>query len=33
LGLEIDEDEVRRHPFEQELPQRVFYKDQSVGDW
>lgn len=33
LGIEIDEDEVRKHPFEQELPQRVFYADGSVGDW
>jgi galactonate dehydratase len=33
LGIEIDEAEVRKHPFEQELPQRVFYKDGSVGDW
>jgi galactonate dehydratase len=33
LGIEIDEAEVRRHPFEQELPQRTFYKDGSVGDW
>lgn len=33
LGIEINEDEVRRHPFEQEIPQRVFYADGSVGDW
>lgn len=33
LGIEIDEAAVRRHPFEQELPQRVFYRDGSVGDW
>lgn len=33
LGIEIDEDEVGKHPFQQELPQRVFYKDGSVGDW
>ena len=32
LGIEIDEDEVRRHPFQQEVLQRVFYKDGSVGD-
>ena len=30
---EIDEEEVRKHPFEQELPQRVYYQDGSVGDW
>ena len=33
LGIEIDEAEVRKHPFQQELPQRVFYPDGSVGDW
>jgi galactonate dehydratase len=33
LGIEIDEAEVKKHPFEQELPQRVFYSDGSVGDW
>lgn len=33
LGIEIDEAAVARHPFQQELLQRVFYKDGSVGDW
>jgi galactonate dehydratase len=33
LGIEIDLEEVRKHPFQQELPQRVFYDDGSVGDW
>jgi galactonate dehydratase len=33
LGIEIDEAEVKKHPFQQELPQRVFYADGSVGDW
>lgn len=33
LGIEIDEAEVRKHPFEQELPQRVYYPDGSAGDW
>src|SRR5690606_27286153 len=33
LGIEINEDEVAKHPFDQELPQRVFYRDGSVGDW
>jgi len=33
LGIEINEAEVRKHPFEQEIPQRVFYSDGSVGDW
>lgn len=33
LGIEIDESEIHKHPFQQELPQRVFYDDGSVGDW
>ena len=33
LGIEINESEVTRHPFQQELPQRVWYQDGSVGDW
>jgi galactonate dehydratase len=33
LGVEINEDEVRKHPFEQEILQRVFYRDGAVGDW
>jgi galactonate dehydratase len=33
LGIEINEKEVAKHPFEQELPQRTFYADGSVGDW
>ena len=33
LGIEIDEEEIAKHPFEQELPQIVFYEDGSVGDW
>jgi len=33
LGIEIDEAEVRKHPFQQELLQRSFYPDGSVGDW
>ena len=33
LGIEINEAEVRKHPFEQEVLQRSFYKDGSVGDW
>ena len=33
LGITINEEEVRKHPFEQELPQHVFYRDGSVGDW
>lgn len=33
LGIEIDEQEVARHPFQQELPQRSFYADGAVGDW
>ena len=33
LGIEINEDAIKQHPFEQELPQVVFYPDGSVGDW
>ena len=33
LGIEINEAEVRKHPFEQEIVQRVFYQDGSAGDW
>jgi galactonate dehydratase len=33
LGIELDEQEIAKHPFEQELPQRVFLQDGSVGDW
>ncbi len=33
LGITIDEAEVKKYPFEQEMLQRVFYSDGSVGDW
>lgn len=33
LGIELSEDEIRRHPFEQEVLQRHFHPDGSVGDW
>ncbi len=33
LGISINEAEVKKHPFEQEVLQRVFYGDGSVGDW
>jgi len=33
LGVTIDEQQIRRHPFQQEVLQRVFYKDGAVGDW
>lgn len=33
LGIEINEDEMRKHPFQQEILERVFYPDGSVGDW
>jgi galactonate dehydratase len=33
LGIEIDEAEIAKHPFEQESIQRVFYPDGAVGDW
>ena len=33
LGVELNEEEIRKHPFEQELPQRSFHADGSVVDW
>ena len=33
LGIEINGAEVAKHPFQQEVAQRVFYPDGSVGDW
>lgn len=33
LGIEINEAAVKKHPFQQEVLQRTFYKDGSVGDW
>jgi galactonate dehydratase len=33
LGIELDERVIARYPFKQELPQRVFYRDGSAGDW
>ncbi len=33
LGITINEAEVKKHPFQQELLQRVFHRDGSVGDW
>jgi galactonate dehydratase len=33
LGIEINEAEIKKHPFEQEVLQRVFYADGSIGDW
>ncbi len=33
LGVEINEAEIDKHPFEQELPQRSYAADGSVLDW
>lgn len=33
LGIEINEAEVKKHPFQQEVLRRTFYRDGSVGDW
>jgi len=33
LGIELNEDEIRHHPFQQEVLQRTFHPDGSVGDW
>jgi galactonate dehydratase len=33
LGITINEAAIKKHPFQQECPQRVYYRDGSVGDW
>lgn len=33
LGIEINEQEVKKHPFREAVLQRSFYKDGSIGDW
>lgn len=33
LGVKINEDDVKKPPFEQAIPKRVFNQDGSVGDW
>lgn len=33
LGIELNEGEISKHPFEPEALQLVFYGDGSVGDW
>ncbi len=33
LGVELDKEEIKKHPFEPEVVERVFYRDGSVGDW
>ncbi len=33
LGISINEAEAKKHPFQQETVQRVFYKDGAIGDW
>lgn len=33
LGIEINEAEVAKHPFEQEILQAVTYQDGAIGDW
>ncbi len=33
LGITINEEEIKKHPFKQELLKRHFYSDGSVGDW
>jgi galactonate dehydratase len=33
LGITINETAVKKHPFQQEVLQRVFHPDGSVGDW
>jgi galactonate dehydratase len=33
LGVSVNEEEVRKHPFQQETLQRAFLRDGSIGDW
>ena len=33
LGIEINEAEVKKHPFKQEFPAQCFHRDGSVADW
>jgi galactonate dehydratase len=33
LGVEINEAEIAKHPFEQEIPRRSYGRDGSVIDW
>jgi galactonate dehydratase len=33
LGVEINEEEIARHPFQQEIPRQSFGPDGSVIDW
>ena len=33
LGVDVDEAAIAKHPFQQEVLQRIFYADGSVGDW
>ncbi len=33
LGIEINEKEIKKHPFQQEVLQSVYYNDGSIGDW
>ncbi|MBM3676362.1 MAG: D-galactonate dehydratase [Actinobacteria bacterium] len=33
LGIEIDLDVVAKHPFQPDIPMRLYYADGSVGDW
>jgi galactonate dehydratase len=33
LNIEINEKEVKKHPFQQEVLRRTFYADGAVGDW
>ena len=33
LGIEINEEEIAKHPFEQEVLQRTFAADGAVTDW
>jgi galactonate dehydratase len=33
LGVSVNENEVKKHPFQQEVLRRAFLRDGSIGDW
>ena len=33
LGVELNKAEIKKHPFEPEIVDRVFYPDGAIGDW
>jgi galactonate dehydratase len=33
LGVSVNEDEIRKHPFQQEVLRRTILRDGAIGDW